>query len=275
MAKSTTTQQQTAQAKWPTVRPDDELTLVKLVVPYVRWIDQRVVSGISENNGRESKRIENILRAAGIKNPELYLWDGSACAYPGIRRKKGKHETAGSVGPQSLILDKSGNKWGRKAWELTAATASGFTRLRKGYELVHLFPHKAYEWKNLLSLLPDEVRNVISADTIELLLDHGLPGLFSNPANTCYLPAALVRPTDGNSLLRRVLWRQALELYGAKSLLPPALAGPIKGWLASEEDPEGLIWNKDSHHGHGVGLEILLEDRNKHFQKYTTTLSTQ
>ncbi|MBG8553994.1 hypothetical protein [Hymenobacter guriensis] len=209
-----------------------------------------------------------LLRRKAIYS-HLYLWPNSACAYPGFRRKVGKHEKAGTAGAHSLLLDKSGNQMGHKPWELLATTASDFKKLRKQYELVHLFPHKSAEWKKLLPQLPDEVRNSIPLAWQRRLKAHGLPGLFSNPANTCFLPSALVRPTDGQSMLRQVLWKQALRLYGSSSLLPQPIANAFKLWLRDQPDPSDLQWST-AYHGEHSALQKLLVDRSERlaaFQK--------
>jgi hypothetical protein len=253
---------------WPRVSPEDELLLVRIVVPYVRWLQPQLVRRLVHDNRMQFSAWQELLRRKATY-PHLYLWPNTACAYPGFRRKVGKHEKAGTAGAHSLLLDKSGNQMGHKPWELLATTASDFKKLRKQYELVHLFPHKPAEWKKLLPQLPEQVQKAIPQAWHRRLKANGLPGLFSNPANTCFLPNALVRPTDGQSLLRQVLWKQALRLYGSSSLLPPPLAKAFRLWLRSQPDPTDLQWSK-AYHGENSALQKLLDDRNQRllsFQK--------
>ncbi|GAA4355992.1 hypothetical protein GCM10023185_19360 [Hymenobacter saemangeumensis] len=207
-----------------------------------------------------------VLKKADVDR-EFYLWHGTACAYPGIRRKVGKNDESGATGKQNLSLDKSGNQMGHRPWELLHHTGADFRRMRQGYELVHLFPHKADEWKKLLPLLPDEIQEAIPAEWHTRLKVHGLPGLFSNPANTCFLPSALVRPTDGQSLLRQVLWKQAMRLYGSTTLLPCLVAKAFKQWLRGQHDPTGLVWNCNFH-GDPEQFVKLQNDRVKKLTVY-------
>lgn len=256
------------QTPWPPVSNAHAELLTRLVVPYARWIRKGLIEQLVIANMTDLSRWQKLLREKNIE-PDLYLWTGSACAYPGIRRKNGKTETVGGTGTQSLALDIDGNALGKRAWGILAHSANSFKKVRKDYELVHLFPHKADEWGKLLDLLPSNVRDQVPPLYQKQLRDHGLPGLFSNPANTCFLPSALVRPTDGDSLLRRALWVHALDLYGVATLLPPELAAPLEDWLRSVPLPDKLEWSKpENHHGEESSLVKLIQDQQKHFKKY-------
>ena len=202
--------------------------------------------------------------------PDLYLWPGSACAYPGCRRKTGSTEQAGKAAKQCLATDTSGNHRAHRVWELLSATPGEFIQSRPGYELVHLFPHKALEWQKLLRLL-DEHRATpmatLPADWREYLEGYGLPGLFTNPANMCFVPSNFVRPTDGDSLFRKLLWKKALQLFQHDALLSKPVADILASWLATLPEPAGLQWSTD-YHGTKAHLPKLLTARNRFLAKY-------
>ena len=74
-----------------------------------------------------------------------------------------------------------------------------------------------------------------------------LYGLFTSAANTAYLPASFLRPTDFSSTLRSLMQRRALALYGGvcRMVPPPLVAKPCKDprwsvdgfrWSAPEGD---------------------------------------
>jgi hypothetical protein len=250
---------------WPPVSAADAEALVRLAVPYVRWLHPALVAALADDNTEESSSWHTVLQRADI-GPDLYMWPGSACVFPGIRRKVGKLEVLGGVGAHSLMLDKSGNHLAHRVWERLGATQNSFKKAREGYELVHLFPHQAAEWHKLFRQQP-EVADSLPAVWREKLAQHGLPGLFSNPANMCFLPSAMVRPTDSRSQLRHVLWQRALQLFGSAALLPPDVDGPIQQWLSTLPVPANLNWST-RYHGDREHLQKLLSDRHMHLQKY-------
>jgi hypothetical protein len=250
---------------WPKVSDHDAEALVRLAVPYVRWLNPALVEALAQDNTARYADWVAALRQADI-NPDLYVWPGSACVFPGIRRKVGRSEELGGIGAHSFMLDKSGNHLAHRVWERLGATKNGFKAEREGYELVHLFPHQAAEWRKLFKQQPDLLRN-LPADWQGRLADHGLPGLFSNPANMCFLPSAMVRPTDSRSQFRHVLWQQALRLFGGVTLLPSGVAGPIAQWLGTLPEPAHLNWSQ-CYHGEKNHLQKLLNDRQAHLVRY-------
>ena len=246
---------------WPLVSPADEEALVRLAVPYVRWLQPTLVQALANDNATHQLAWDAVLQQAGIK-PDLYLWNGSACVFPGIRRKVGRSEELGGVGAHSLRLDRSGNHLAHRVWERLGTSQARFKADRAGYELVHLFPHQSAEWRKLFKQQPDAV-SAISPSWRTRLQAEGLPGLFSSPANMCFLPSTMVRPTDGKSQLRHVLWLQAMRLYGAPALLPPGVAEPLYEWLHTLLLPNNLNWST-CYHGDETHLHKLLSDRAKH-----------
>jgi hypothetical protein len=258
-------------ASWPRVALVDEEALVRLVVPYVRWLHPDLVAQVQEDNAQYLEDWQNILRQHAIP-ADLYVWTGSACAFPGVRRRSGK----GDEKTQSCLkFDQNGNRLAHRIWELLGASTKQFKAERAGYELVHLFPHQPDEWRKLLAesdteltyRLPMRWREQL-ADWQTRLTQTGLPALFSNPANMCFLPGSLVRPTDNASLLRLVLWQKAIKLYGIAALLPPGVAEPLAGWLSELPEVAGLDWS-ECYHGSTNRMQHLIKERDrklKHFQ---------
>lgn len=254
--------------KWAPVSASDEETLVRLAVPYVHWYSPNLVAALAADNTTHRAAWQAVL-VKGKVAPDLYLWPGSACAYPGRRRKTGSKEKAGKPAAQCLATDTSGNHHAHRVWELLSAKPKDFTQLRPNYELVHLFPHKASEWKKLLKLLDEHDATLtahLPADWRDYLETHGLPGLFTNPANMCFVPNTFVRPTDGDSLFRKLLWKRALHSFRHDALLPQPVADILANWLAALPEPAGLQWNTD-YYGTATHLPKLLAARRQFLQK--------
>lgn len=249
---------------WPAVTQFDAEALVHLAVPYVRWMNPDLVTALAADNDKHQLAWESVFRRAGIPS-DLYVWPGSTCIFPGVRRKPGKGESIAIVADK-LRFDQNGNRLAHRVWEQLGTKVGTFKTEREGYELVHLLPHQPAEWQKLFKQQP-ACRTALPSDWQQRLATNGLPALFSNPANMCFLPAVMVRPTDGNSLLRQVLWKKALDLFGRSALLPPRLAEPFEQWLQTLPSPAKLNWSQ-RYHGDAAHLHRLLKDRHNELKRY-------
>jgi len=255
-------------APWPSVTTADEEALVRLVVPYVRWLHPDLLTQVQEDNERYLRNWQELLQRYTIP-ADLYVWPGSACVYPGVRRRSGNTDEKAQ---NCLVFDQNGNRLAHRIWELLGTKQ--FKKERAGYELVHLFPHQPNEWRKLLAegetelpyRLPARWREQLG-DWQAVLAKTGLPALFSNPANMCFLPGSLVRPTDNASLLRLVLWQKAIQLYGRDALLPPGVAEPLAGWLSELPEIDGLDWSQ-CHHGSAERIQHLIAERDDKLKKF-------
>jgi hypothetical protein len=229
-------------AEWSDVSPEHQRQLACIAARYVRWPHPDLVAQVAEANAAAAwqAECEQGLTDANI-NPALYVWPGSTCLFPGIRRFKNSvtpgspEKPNGRCAPGALRLDSGTNTKAKQVW---TKLVSGFNNLRNGYHLVHLFPHQGQEVSRILH---DEH---LEANTPPLLVADarriGLPGLYTSAANMCFMPDGLTRPTDADSLLRQVLWQRALHLYG-HDFLPPLLR-PVAAALPLAPLP-GLAWD--------------------------------
>jgi hypothetical protein len=255
---------------WPSVTTDDEEALVRLIVPYVRWLHPDLVVQVQEDNARYLGDWQSLLQRHAIP-ADLYVWPGSACVFPGVRRRSGK---TNEKDQNCLDFDQNGNRLAHRIWELLGVSTKQFKAERAGYELVHLFPHQPNEWQKLLAESDTQLPYKLPAQWREQLgnwqaklKQTGLPALFSNPANMCFLPGSLVRPTDNASLLRLVLWKKALSLYGRDALLPPGLTEPLASWLNELPEIPGLDWSK-CYHGSIGRMQHLIDERDKKLKQF-------
>lgn len=210
-------------AQWPQwPQPTDEalLKLVQVLAPLVRFLDPAIIGAITEDNRRHRDEWSARLDELGV-HPAIYLWDDSPCAFPGVRRYAGSTEIAGfrkrlslDVPPaQCLALDD--NDYPKHLWAFVCTGRPFRKKGPDGYQLAHLLDHKTHgnRWQEELDGSTDAVERT------------PLFGLFTSAANTAYLPAALLRPTDFSYRLRTLLQRRALALYGnVCRMVPPYLA---------------------------------------------------
>ena len=134
-----------------------------------------------------------------------YLFDGSACVFPGVRRSvsgKGKRQSYNKE--YRAIID--ANVFPRYLWCFLengkGYSARNWRDSRLGeFELVHIFTHKESEI---------EFEQQFFNDVREGLLPYGE---FTCGGNVCLLPKGTVRPTDNSSTIKAAFYRRYIELY--------------------------------------------------------------
>ncbi|MDR2535645.1 MAG: hypothetical protein LBD29_06390, partial [Treponema sp.] len=84
---------------WSDPADEDMLQMALVITKYVRFFDPAVVWAVAQDNRRQGKRWTGLLRDRGV-DPRLYLWDGSPCCFPGVRRYRGGAEKAAYTNPQ-------------------------------------------------------------------------------------------------------------------------------------------------------------------------------
>lgn len=217
--------------KWP--RPGDRLllALVKKVTPFVRFLDPEIIAEVVEDNDRHRVAWRKKLRERDV-NPDIYLWKGSPCAFPGIRRHAGKRELSyfngiGEAGKPPDVLAIDGNTYPKQIWSFVLRGKRFQNSGPDGYALAHLADHKAY--KNRL------------LHEFDMLGPHPekLYGLYTAASNTAYMPDNLLNLTDFNLAARLLLLNKAQALYGRVcNIVPPGLAvkPPQTGWPVEDFD---------------------------------------
>ena len=205
---------------WPTPGDEDLSELARAMTPLVRFLDPGIVYAVVEDNRRMGAGWSSRLKALGV-DPAIYLWEGSPCAFPGIRRYAGSTESAvfrqraaaDEVPPQCLALDD--NDYPKHLWAFAFTGKPFRKRGPDGYQLAHLFDHKEHgnRWREELDVPPEAGEPVLPY------------GLFTSAANSAYVPGAFLRPTDFSHRLRSLIQRRALQLYGSICrIVPPPLS---------------------------------------------------
>jgi hypothetical protein len=227
---------------WQQPTESEALSLGKMVIPYVRFLNPEIVAAIVKDNELHRAEWGNQLNARGI-NPCAYLWDRSACAFPGVRRYAGRREIALYRGhakndetkiEQALRLDD--NDFPKHIWSFTFLHKKFPKQGPKGYALAHLADHKSHGNRFKLDFsVVDDGRS-----------QSALFGLYSCPTNTVFVPTSMIKPTDFGVQLRNLLLRRAEHLYGAHcNILPDWLKvrpAPSDAWALERfawADPVG------------------------------------
>lgn len=210
---------------WPTWdQPDPEqvLTLARLTVPFVRFLNPDVVRSVVEDNERHRAMWIEALQSRQI-DPAAYLWDRSPCAFPGVRRSAGSKEIAAHKGHTRLDENQSNtalklddNDYPKQLWSFVFRGSQFSKKGPESYSLAHLADHKDHG-------------NRFGQDfeVTDGGLTHRLFGLYTCPSNTAYIPRTLIKPTDFDGTIRALLVRRAQQLYGEFcEMLPPFLRIP-------------------------------------------------
>ena len=216
-------QRATTRSEWPEwslPSKGDLLQLARITIPYIRFLHPNIVRAIVEDNEYHSKIWKLKLHEYGI-DPSLYLWERSACAFPGVRRYAGGAEIAqhrGQVqatGKPENALKLDDNHYPKCVWSFIFRGKTFQNQGPMGYSLAHLADHKQYKNRG------QEEFDLLGENTASA----ALYGLYTSVANTVYMPNNLIRPTDFAFTLRNLIQRQANHLYGSFcNLLPPYLS---------------------------------------------------
>lgn len=213
--------------QWDQPSGADALGLARVLARFARFLDPGLVRAVVADNVRQGEKWTAGLRAAGVE-PGPYLWDRSPCAFPGVRRYAGSREIAEFHGHRDVEGSPEGalaiddNSHPKHIWSF-ALRGRPFQQFGpEGYALAHLADHKVSGSRASTEFLAAGVAGC------------ALFGLFTSPANTVYVPTALMRPTDHLPALRNLLLRRAQALYGSDaSLFPPPYEipqGPSEDW---------------------------------------------
>lgn len=171
-------------------------------------IHPAIVERIQKRNEEERASFESLF--AGKIQTSNYLYPGSACVFPGVKRyvsNKGVKRRYNRA--FSAIIDD--NVYPRHLWCYLAGglAYSGPTWKRlnlAAFELAHVFAHKESE-------LETEVKFFESVEGS--LLPYGD---FTCACNIVLLSKGTVRPTDNSEALKAVFYQRYIDLYGETPL---------------------------------------------------------
>ena len=228
---------------WPQPDENDVFRLASLMTPLVRFLHPQIVQRVVDDNNVNRRAWSAELQRMGI-NPEIYLWEDSPCAFPGVRRHAGSQEIAqfkGQAGTSykrpddCLRLDD--NDFPKHLWAYVFTGREFRKQGPPGYQLAHLADHKAHNnrWREEFAMESDKHP---PTDPPRLF------GLYTSPANAAYVPSNFLKPTDFSGTLRALLLSKAYQLYGSVArLAPPPLVGKTEP-TNSQWHPDKFRWGE-------------------------------
>jgi len=213
-------------SNWPTWElplEDDIYQLAQTTTKYIRFLNPKIIEAITKDNIEHYNEWYELLSINNI-NPNLYLWEMSPCCFPGIRRHEGSKEIA--YFKKQTKMDKNDiqnalklddNDFPKQIWSFIFRGKKFGKFGPDNYSLAHLIDHK---------ISKNRMEN-------ELIFINGNKfsepyyGLYTCPSNTIYIPNSLLKPTDFNLKLRRLLFQKAESLYkDCCNILPPLIKIP-------------------------------------------------
>lgn len=208
--------------EWEAPSEDDSLLLARVLARHARFLNPKIVCGLVEDNRKLASDWRTRLEQRGVP-ADAYLWEGSPCAFPGVRRYSGSDEIAihrgrkGDNGkPRQDALRLDDNDYPKHLWSFLFRGKPFQKHGPKGYNLAHLADHKNHNNR----AAQDFVLNPPA-----LSVDGKLHGLFTCATNTVFLPAGLLKPTDFHAEVRGLFIRKAQALYGAFcNIVPPFMS---------------------------------------------------
>jgi len=207
--------------QWELLSEEDSLLLARVLARHARFLKPEIVRTIAQDNERHGDSWRAELNARGVP-ANAYLWEGSPCAFPGVRRYAGNEEIAIYRGrkasdgkPPEGALQLDDNDYPKHLWSHLFLGKPFQKKGPPGYNLAHLADHKDHG-------------NRAATDfdiAAGLSIAGKLHGLYTCPTNTIYLPAGLLKPTDFHAEVRGLFIRKVQALYaGVCNIVPPFMA---------------------------------------------------
>jgi len=228
---------------------DFEREICGILANLAHHIHPKIVAQIQARNIEEYGYFKELF--ANKIEVDQYLFDGSACVFPGVRRSVSGEGKKKAYSPEyKAIIDD--NTFPRHIWCFLengkAYSSKNWQNLGFGeFELAHIFTHKKTEVgfeRPFFSKIQDELSPC---------------GEFSCACNVVLLPKGTVRPTDNSKPTKGAFYKRYMDLYGEH---------PLNGRTDLNEKlvPE---WYDDLNWNEPV-LPIGWEEKIKNLLKYRT-----
>ena len=194
---------------WSTPNDDDEISMASLILKHTKIIDPEIVKLVVEDNNKKKSYFKDLLDKNKI-NPDIYIWDDSPIAFPGIRRHVGAKEisvfrkkTKMSKIKTALCIDD--NSFPKMIWAfIMTGKKFSVNNSPEKYSLAHIIDHKDYKTKREYDILNYKKPKP----------DNFYAGMFTNIVNTIYIHETLLKPTDFNNKIRNVFIQLIDKHYG-------------------------------------------------------------
>jgi hypothetical protein len=184
-----------------------EEDIARMLADVSYFMHREVVKYIQSKNIEQYEIFDNLFK--GKININDYLYQNSACVFPGTRRYTSKEKVTRKYSDlRKAIIDD--NVFPRYIWcfLVLGKSYSGANWKKNNlaeFELAHIFAHKETETD----------LEKMYFDTFE---DKKPFGSFSCACNTLLIPKGMVRPTDNSQIIKVILFKRYIDLYGESPL---------------------------------------------------------
>lgn len=248
---------------WPTISDKQLRALAELVTPHMKWLAPEIVWGIAAYNEAHRTEWSEQLKDADVTRPESYLWAYSPCGLPGVRRHGSpdgntfrKAEQAGDIYKCKEALCTDDNVFPKRLWHWAQWGGGRGKTKPKDYHLSHLFDHTDFQARRHGKISAEE--SWLAGSYWENQVDYGFAGMYTSVANYCYIPSALMKPTDHNEPLKRLLLQRAVYLYHRPEkceLFPHQLEEKLSVTTETQWWHEDFCWD-EKYTGHTADTAI-------------------
>ena len=171
-------------------------------------LSPEIINYISEQNKKDYTFFEDLFKDK--INLNHYLFNGSDCVFPGIKRYISGEGTKNKYNAEyKAIIDD--NIFPRHIWCFLVIgrcyTGPNWKKANLDeFELAHIFTHKETELD-------------IENDYFYKIDENACPyGDFTSAANVILLPKGTVRPTDNSVVIKSIFYKRYIDLYGESTL---------------------------------------------------------
>ena len=246
--------------EWETPTNEEIRNIAQSLTPHFKFLHPDIVEKITESNKVLDSYFREYLSQANI-DIDSYIWEGCSTMFPGIRRANGKTDT--DYKKKQLPIDQreqkgaiyiDDNSYAKQVWAFIFTKMQFSNRGPNGYELAHLFEHKAVDRLGQELVYSDES----AYDTAK-----PISGMFTCAAGLAYSPRSFVKISDHSLHARRLLQRRALKLYkGIANILPSS----VKLKEQSDEwDVNSFKWGEPV--GDPANTDLFLNFRKERIQR--------
>ena len=183
---------------------DYEKDISIILAHLANHIHPKIIAAIQERNIAEYEYFRDLF--ADRVDVDDYLFDGSACVFPGVKRYVSGKGKKRAYNPEYLaIIDD--NTFPRHVWCFleNGKTYNGPNWRDTGlgeFELAHVFTHKDTELEFEKQFFSEVKPNLNPY------------GDFSCACNVVLLPKGTVRPTDNSEAIKAIFYKRYIDLYG-------------------------------------------------------------
>ena len=245
---------------WELPSKDDIKKITRLLTPYLKFLNPRIIEKITLSNNELESYYCKYMTEFKIEH-KYYIWENCSTMFPGIRRANGKTDNEFKKkqlpielrsGKNAIYIDD--NSYPKHIWAFVFTNQQFSNKGPNGYELAHIFEHKA------VNRINDELT---TQNNSQYDLSKPLSGMFTNAACLMYAPRTFVKITDHSLQARRLIQRKIIELYGdTTNILPPTIEFKKQD---EEWEIDSFVWGKPV--GDLEQIELFLKYRKDRLEK--------